>query len=191
VLYVWPILGLLTLGILFPLALLKLNQYLVRNSAYGTTKFTFHATFREYAQILLTMLGVVLTIGLLVWLTAISYSTLAPALLLVIAIAYFGLFVFFKATTTNLFYQRLALSDHDFKANLSINGLAKVILINATLIVLTLGLYLPAAKVRMTKYICSCLIMRSANSLDNFAAAEKENVTALGEEFSQAFDLST
>jgi len=37
VIYIWPLLGVLTLGILYPLAILKANEYFVRNSAYGTT----------------------------------------------------------------------------------------------------------------------------------------------------------
>ncbi len=44
VIYVWPILGMLTLGILYPLALLKANEYFVRNSSYGTSHFKFNAT---------------------------------------------------------------------------------------------------------------------------------------------------
>ena len=40
-LLVWPMLGVLTLGILYPLALLKANQFVVSNCAYGATPFSF------------------------------------------------------------------------------------------------------------------------------------------------------
>ena len=43
VLYIWPILGMLSLGILYPMAMLKMHEYVVKNSAYGTTKFNFNA----------------------------------------------------------------------------------------------------------------------------------------------------
>jgi uncharacterized membrane protein YjgN (DUF898 family) len=92
--------------------------------------------------------------------------------------------------TTNLFYASLALADHSFDADLQIRGLAKVILINTFLTIITLGLYLPAAKVRMAKYVCSCMVMHANGPLDNFVAAEKENVSALGDEFGQAFDFA-
>ena len=67
VFYVWPILGVLTLGILYPMAFLKMNRYMVRNSAYGTTKFDFDATYKDYGIILLTIIGVGITVGLPAW----------------------------------------------------------------------------------------------------------------------------
>ncbi len=55
---------------------------------------------------------------------------------------------------------------------------------------ITLGFYLPAAKVRMTKYICSCLALHTSGGLEDFIAAEKENVSVLGEEFGEVFDFT-
>ena len=43
---------------------------------------------------------------------------------------------------------------------------------------------------RMTKYVASCVVMNASGSLDHYVAAEKENVSALGEEMGQAFDFS-
>lgn len=190
VLYVWPLIGILTLGILYPLALLKLNQFIVRNTAYGTTKFEFNATFKEYGKIFLIMLGTGLVVAAPAWAIAKFVPSLAIISPLIIAALYFGLIVFFMVKTTNLFYRSSALAEHSFESNLTIPSLAKVILINALLTLITLGLYLPAAKVRMTKYICSCLVMNATDSLDNFAAAEKEQVSALGDELGQAFDFA-
>ena len=48
---------------------------------------------------------------------------------------------------------------------------------------------MPAAKVRMTKYICDNLVFVANGYLDDFIAAEAENVTATGEEFGQVFDF--
>jgi uncharacterized membrane protein YjgN (DUF898 family) len=42
----------------------------------------------------------------------------------------------------------------------------------------------------MAKYICSCVIMNADGPLDNFSAAEQENISALGEEFGQVFDFA-
>ena len=61
VMYVWPLLGILSLGILYPMAMLKGNEYMVKNSSYGTTSFDFHATFKDYGVIFLTLLGAGLT----------------------------------------------------------------------------------------------------------------------------------
>ncbi len=189
VLYVWPILGLLSLGILYPLAMLRLHQYRVRNSAYGTTKFEFGATYGNYGVVFLTILGIGIIVGLPVW----AINTYVPVIAFIspiaIALIYLGLILFFMVRIANLFYCNLSLAGNQFVSNVTMAGLGKVILINFFLTVITLGLYLPAAKVRATKYYCSCISLNEINSLDNFAAAEKENITALGEEFGQVFDF--
>ncbi len=180
----------LTLGILYPLALLRLNQYMVRNSSYGTTPFTFDATFGDYGKIFLTMVGAGIVLAIPIWVVVTFVPSMALVMPVFVAAIYFGLIVFFMVKTTNLFYGSLALAGHGFDADLQIGALAKVILINTLLTIITLGLYLPAAKVRMAKYVCSCIVMHAAGSLDDFVAAEKENVSALGDEFGQAFDFA-
>ncbi len=190
VLYVWPIVGMLTLGILYPLVFLKMNQYIVRNSAYGTTNFEFDATFGDYGKIFLTMLGAGVVLGIPTWVVITFVPSLAIIAPIFMVLIYFGLIVFFIVKVTNLYYGSLSIAEHRFAASLDMVGLAKVILINACLTIITLGLYLPAAKVRMTKYICSCLEMNAMGPLDNFVAAEKENVSAMGEEFGQVFDFA-
>lgn len=190
VLYVWPIVGLLTLGILYPYALLKMNQYLVKNSAYGTTSFDFKATFADYGIIFLTMLGTGLVIGLPCWTLLAFFPSLAVMTPVVMFVVYFGLILYFMAQTSNLFFHSTSLNEHTFTSELTMGGLAKVLLINALLTLLTLGLYLPAAQVRMAKYIASCVKMNATDCLDNFAAAEQENISALGEELGQVFDFA-
>lgn len=190
VIYIWPLLGILTLGILYPLAILKANEYFVRNSSYGTTKFDFKATYKDYGMIFLTMIGIALVVGVPVGLVAYflpAFAMISPLLLFVM---YFGLFVYFMVSMTNVFYTSLSLVEHKFDAKLTISGQTKVILINLFFTLITLGLYLPAAKVRMTKYICSCITMHAQGSLETFTAAEKENISALGEEFGQVFDFA-
>lgn len=189
-LYVWPLIGLLTLGILYPLALLKMHQYVVKNSAYGTTKFDFTATYKDYGMIFLIMLGVAVMLGLPAWAIAAFFKEVAFISPIILVGLYIGLFLYFMVQINNLFFNCLSLDQHRFSANLTMAGLGKVILINTFLTVITLGLYLPAAKVRMTKYIASCLVLDAQGSLDNFAAAEQDNVSALGEEMGQVFDFA-
>jgi len=189
VMYVWPLIGMITLGILYPLAFLKTNQYIVNNSSYGTTKFNFTATFKDYGIIFLIMVGVALVLGIPAWAIMTFMPELAAIGPVIMVLMYFGLIVYFMVETTNLFYRSTVLGDHTFEMNLSMGGLAKVILINAVLTMITLGLYLPAAKVRMAKYMCSCLAMNAVGSLDSHAAAEKENISALGDEFGEVFDF--
>jgi uncharacterized membrane protein YjgN (DUF898 family) len=190
VIYVWPLLAMLTLGILFPLALLKSNEYFVRNSAYGTSNFDFNATYKDYAMILLTAIGIALVVGIPFALLAYFIPAISVLSSIIYVLVYFGLIVYLMISNMNLFYASLSLKEHKFVSHFNVVGMSKVLLINLLLTIITLGLYLPAAKVRMTKYICSCVIMNANGQLDNFSAAEQENISALGEEFGQVFDFA-
>ena len=165
---IWPILGVLSIGILYPLAIVKTVKFMVNNSSYGTTKFSFSGTYSDYGIIFLTMIGVGLVLGLPVWAIGFMVPALAPILPIVSLLIYLGLGIYFMTQTYNL---------------------AKVIITNIFLIVITLGLYLPAAKVRMVKYVASHVSMNIAGNLDDFQAAEEQNINAIGEEMGNVFEL--
>ncbi|MGD8364249.1 MAG: YjgN family protein, partial [Desulfobacterales bacterium] len=50
----WPILVPLTLGILAPYAYYRQRKFIVENSSYGTTRFAFSATARDYYRLFLS-----------------------------------------------------------------------------------------------------------------------------------------
>ncbi|MDQ7049076.1 MAG: YjgN family protein [Enterobacterales bacterium] len=189
VLFVWPILGVITFGILYPMAFLKMHQYVIKNSAYGTTKFDFSATYKDYGMIFLIVIG----LGIAVAIPVILINTMMPALILIspiiIAVAYIGAILYFMVSLNNLIFNNLSIVQNKFEGSMQMMELGKVLLINFLLTVVTLGLYLPAAKVRMVKYFASRLTLHAVVGLDSFAAAEKENVSALGEEMGDVFDL--
>ena len=90
---------------------------------------------------------------------------------------------------TNVYYNSASLQAHEFAANLEVLGYTKVLVVNAILTVVTLGLFLPFAKVRMAKYRADHAQFMAAGSLEEFAAAEREQVSALGEELGEVFDF--
>ena len=184
-LLVWPLLGMLTLGILYPLALLRVNQFIVNNSAYGTSRLTFNATYRQYAILVFSFIGangLGLLVGWSVPLAAVEQATLSVVI--------FGLiFVWFTANATNLYYNSTSLGDNHFDADLETVGLLKVYIVNLVLIIVTLGLYLPAAKVRLARYKVGHIRFVAVASIDDFVAAEQEQVSALAEEMGEAFDF--
>ena len=184
-LLVWPLLGMLTLGILYPLALLRVNQFIVNNSAYGTSRLTFNATYRQYAILVFSFIGAN-GLGLLVgW--SVPLAVVEQAILSVVI---FGLiFVWFTANATNLYYNSTSLGDNHFDADLETVGLLKVYIVNVVLIIVTLGLYLPAAKVRLARYKAGHIRFVAVASIDDFVAAEQEQVSALAEEMGEAFDF--
>lgn len=191
VLYIWPLIGMLTLGILIPFSMLKMHQYMVRNSAYGTRNFSYEAAHFDYAKIFLILLGAGLTVGALSWVITLALGDNAMFGIVLFAIFYFAAFIYFMVSMTNLYFRSTSLAEHRFGANLEMPGMAKVVIINTLLTVLTLGLYLPAAKVRMTKYIAENVSLEIVGSLDHFVAAEQESVSALGEQMGQVFEFGT
>ena len=197
VLVIWPFLGLISLGLLYPLALLKMQQYRMNQTAYGTTQFVFSAQSKDYYKIFGNgvgiSLGLVVSFWILIWfMTSIISSPLVVTNIATLVAIGSLMFVvtYFTVAFTNLVFINTTLKEHGFNATLTLKGYAKVILINILLIVITLGLYLPAAKVRIMKYITSCIELHERGSLDNFIAAEKESVSALGEQLGDVFDFS-
>ena len=94
VLYIWPILGVLTLGILYPLAILRLNQYVVRNSAYGSSDFDFDASFKDYGIIFLILVGIALVFATPLGILGTVFPEYQQVVTLPMLLVYFGLFFF-------------------------------------------------------------------------------------------------
>jgi uncharacterized membrane protein YjgN (DUF898 family) len=81
-LLVWPFLGVLSLGLLYPYAMLKSHQFLVRNAAYGTTPFGYEATTWAYGRIFLYFLEILVVVGLFY---LVFYILFPPAVIIVMA----------------------------------------------------------------------------------------------------------
>ena len=183
---IWPLLGILTVGLLYPYALLRANKFVVENSAYGTTSFTFDASTWDYGQAFLKFLGIFVLAGVL----ALAVSAVNEILAALIGVAgYMVALGYLTVALINIYYNATSLGAHRLSANLETVSYLKVFLTNAVLTVLTLGLYLPFAKVRMAQYRATHTALLASGSLDGFAAAEREQISALGEEFSGVFDF--
>ena len=185
-LLVWPLLGIVTCGILYPVALLRANQFIVNHSAYGTTLFSFAATFKQYAVLTYPFMLAVF-VAILAPLVLVDWpglSSLGSGVLLAVA------FAWYKASITNLYYTATTLgNDTRFTADLGTLGLMKLYFVNVVLITLTLGLYMPVAQVRMAQYKAAHIRVIVNGTIDKIVAEEEEQVNALGEELGEVFDF--
>lgn len=189
-LLVWPILGVLTLGLFYPYAVRKSSEFLVRNSRYGTADFDFEATTWDYGRIFLIFFGVLIATLTLTAGFPMLVGDWAIGLSSIVALAgYLFAGAYLTVMLTNVYYNSASLQAHEFAANLEVLGYTKVFVVNAILTVVTLGLFLPFAKVRMAKYRADHTQFIAAGSLEEFAAAEREQVSALGEELGEVFDF--
>lgn len=201
----WPLLGALTLGILFPRAIWEQVNYLLSKSHYGTEQARF-TTARGvfYRFYYVTMgLGVVLAataMGIFAALAATADSEGEPslgaltttggiALFIAIVVLYMLLAAYYRKSYLNASFNGLELGPHRVESSLQAGPLFVLYLANFLLIVLTLGLYSPWAKVRQMQYQLESLRVVARGDLDQFVAAAGEGVDAIGEEVGDFFDL--
>ncbi len=187
----WPLIIIPTFGLALPFIWYKQSCFFVNHSAYGTTPFEFHAAVKAYYRIFLIALGI-----LLVPVAAMVAIGIATDLLVVASVApflfipvYLVLFGYFNAAMGNLYFNSTTISEHQFTSALEGKKLVWIYFSNTIAIVFTLGLFIPWAQVRMTRYRAECLQLKVKGSLDRFVAAEQKSVSALGEQMGEVFDF--
>ena len=183
---VWPLLGALTLGILMPLAMHKQQRFMAGNSRYGTSRFALDVGARPFYMIFLAMLGIGVGAGVLVTVLSGPSLVLASA---VGALTYLLLFAFFNVKFTNLVYGNLVLGDNHLVAQYQLGSYAVLMLVNMLGMALTLGLFYPWAKVRNARYAAEHMALVAGDDLDGFIAARRQEVSSLGGEFADMFDV--
>ena len=182
----WPILAALTLGILFPYVYFRQKKFIVENSSYGTTEFTFTATAGEYYGLVFSAL-IPIVIGIVV--IGASGFFFPPAAVLAGLVLYLYFFAFFSVKTTNLLYNSSRLALHRMESTLKIKEYFLLVATNSVATALTLGLFHPWAKVRTLRYKLEHLTMVASGDLDSFIAKEQKQVGAVGEEMGDFLDF--
>jgi uncharacterized membrane protein YjgN (DUF898 family) len=183
----WPLLAPLTLGLISPYLFYRQKKYIIDNSAYGTARFRFKATVKDCYAIfyeLLIPLVICVLVGLLAagfglpWLTALVFALFYPFAMAV-----------FVVKSSNLLYTSSKLSAFGFNATMAIKQYLIIVVTNTLATILTLGFFYPFAQIRTYRYKISQLSLVSAGDLDQFVAAEKRQVSALGDEFTDFMDF--
>jgi len=183
---VWPLLGALTLGILMPLAMHKQQRFIAGSSRYGTSRFELAVGARPFYLLFLTLLGIGAAAGALVAVL----SGLSPALAATGgALTYLLLFAFFNVRFTNLVYGNLVLGDNRLAAQYRLGSYVALMLVNLLGMALTLGLFYPWARVRTARYAAEHMALVAGADLDGFIAARRQEVSSLGGEFAEMFDV--
>lgn len=183
----WPMAVLPTLGFLLPHVYYRQKKFIVENSQYGKTQFTFHARSRDYFPIFLTVgLLMIASVGL-IGMRAVS---LMPATISILFLPlYLFVFAYFSVSSTNLNYSSTRLGPHRFQANLRTKDYMMLVLTNTLALALTLGLFRPWAQIRTTRYKVQHLFLKSSGDLNAFVADEQKEVGAFGEEMGGFLDF--
>jgi len=189
VLFVWPLLAYVTLFVLLPYAVLRASRFSLSNTFLGTTQFQFKATYKQFAIAVfggfgLSILGII----------SLSVSGFVPggatwALVIVGLVSFIGGMTFTRFKILQITYSSIELGENKLGTRMEMVGFSKVFLTNYVLTLLTLGLFYPFAQVRMAKYLSHNISLATKGNLDGFIAAEKENVSAFGDELGDVMDI--
>ena len=203
------LLTLITLYILAPFFHQRLKAYQHDNSWFGRTRCSFHARAGQfyviYLLLLLAMVFLVIVFfksGVFSAFTAVAQAQkhgghTDPRALARTLLTFYGVTILtmiligsiFHALITNLVWNHTRVGEHRIQCNLSPPALLWVGLGNFVLVVLTLGLFMPWAAVRLARIQVDAVTLLPASDLQEFVAAEPETVGAVGEEAATAFDF--
>lgn len=195
-----------TLYLAGPLFHQRLKQYQHGNASYGRAPFSFHAGvgafYRAYGLVMVltvllfvTLVAVVGVVsqtlpksssgapdpGAMLMLTGLTFVVLIGGMLLIRPL--------WESRLQNLIWNHTRLGEHGFRSELSARRLFMLYLGNLVLVLLTLGLFMPWAAVRVARYRASTLEMLPAGPLDEFLASQESEVAATGEEAAELFDI--
>ena len=178
----WLLAAGLTVGALLPLALQRQQRFVVEHTRYGLSEFSSELPGGAFYAPALLGLGILLVAGAL--------SALLPAVA-PLALALGGLMAYahFSAQTFNRVLGASELGGHRFEGRLETLPWAWVLISNAVLVALSLGLAIPWARIRAARYRLSHVGLWIDGDLETFLAAEVAQSSALGEELGEAFDL--
>lgn len=200
----WLAAAVLTLYVLFPVYLRKRISYVLGNSAYGSEPFRFtkpQADFWKFGLATVFM-SIMLFLGSILLIIVITPMLLRlgldptiwrgiGALLFggVIVVCGLAISAFYARSVANAAFDHLEIGPHHLRSFLETTPLIWLYLKNFVLVVLTLGIYYPWAKVATARYQLENTVIIARGGLDDLHAAAGQGGTATGEEISDIFDV--
>ncbi|NVN92784.1 MAG: DUF898 family protein [Desulfuromonadales bacterium] len=203
-----PILTMLSLGLLAPYMIYRQKKFMVENSSYGSVPFSFSATAKDFyiltIKIALAFIAVFGLIGLFIGLSggnhvfasaaggglkALRGLALIPAMLF--PLVYLIMVVYAQTAMANLCWNATHLGDNRFRSTLRTRDMALLFVTNGLAIMCSLGLLIPWATVRLTRYRFEKLELDAAGGLDDVVAmaGSGPGVGAAGEEIGDIFNM--
>jgi len=197
----WPLAGVLTLGGLMPLAHRARNYFYINKHTFGgrpfATQFPVWNIYKIYLQALLMLIGVIVIVALAVGVVAVglpqSSGPRAGAGIVGGAIGvagYLAIFAYVGAKAFNLSVSNTVIDGcHRLSATLSPWSMVWIGVSNLLLILVTLGVFYPWARVRMARYMAQNMSLQATTNLDEFTSEVFATQSAVGEEIAGFFDF--
>lgn len=189
---------LVTCGVGYPWAQWTLTRFIAVRHYYGDLPFNWYtkcsAYYRAYLVALgLTLPGYVLFIAAIVSMKLANKTAPPSAMMFAMALLFVYLLIpsaYLRAQLSNLLYGGMMVGHHSFVSNQRPLELLKIYAVNALAILVSLGLLIPWAKIRLAKYRAETLTLqavgpiRAETLLSDDTSAIGEGMTDLGD-----FDL--
>jgi len=197
---------LLAVGVaLLPWLLWRLKAYQQRHYALGPLQTDFRATLRAFYVLamkpILLMVGLITAIGLTVWTLLLSTSegpmvfskliTVMPFVVMGVWLLFFlGIRPWFTARMQNLVWTKTGNAQMRFISQLRFRDMLWLSIKNGLLIMVTLGLYWPFAKVAVARLRLEAVHIRSITDMQALvAAAHQQPQEAAGDAAGDFFGL--
>ncbi|HET9031626.1 MAG TPA: YjgN family protein [Dokdonella sp.] len=193
----------LTLGLLYPWVKGKQKAFIVENHRFGGNWFKFLLNPGQFYPPYLIAWGAItawmfvfsmLMFGVIMASASVR-SGEAPADWLVIgmtAFMYLGYFIvlaFLAAAIANLIYRHIEIDGRRFHSTLKGQKLLWIYASNTIAILLSVGLLIPWAMVRLAQYRADCLSLLASDDFNNMVAERSFGVDATAAEVDGLFDI--
>jgi uncharacterized membrane protein YjgN (DUF898 family) len=204
-----PLLVFITAYLTVPWYHQQLKLYQHGNSWFGQTPFAFHATVGQFYKVYFLIWGLMLLVfvapfGMMIAAMAeLARATqesgappdpqaFATSMFLAFALMFAGMLAItplWQAKLQNLIWNNTTFGPHRFESTISAWRLFGIHLSNLLLVVVTFGLYLPWAAVRVARYRAETLTLVAGGSLEDVVAHHEQDLGAAGEETADMFDI--
>lgn len=202
----WPLAVPLTLGLAYPLVAFKQRRFYAANMAFGGTINRFTGTSGTFYGIYGSALGIVAlgvggVLGAAFLFPSMAYAVnsagggptpvVAMVVLTYLAVIFLGVLLqgFIYARVGNYTWAHSTLGQVRFTSTLRARDLLGVRLSNLLAVLFSLGLLIPWAKVRYTRYVLAHLSVTVESDLDGFLAAKGRGQSALGDAAADLLDF--
>jgi len=203
----WPMLAVLTLGLLAPASIRRRQHFVYAGSAFGGSRFESDLPLGAFYRLCFGAAWIVLGTSAFAgfaaapWLRALrerlgdaspdaaTGALFAPVLVPVAALLA-GLVVaacYYQVRLHNLVWNGLALGPHRFRSHQTLASFLALQLGNLLAAVATLGLFLPWAEVRTARWRAARTELVPGGSLDTFAAGAAQAQSAAADELAELF----
>ncbi len=195
-------------GLGYPYFVCRRTEFVVSHSRYGTTPLalpwqngvkTFYAIYIRAIFVYLSS-GIVFGLAVMgaIWVLVFASGGggqsgfVGLTELVLVSLIFVGplsMSAYLKAEITNFVWSNVTLGSHRFESSLETGRMIWLYISNALAILLSLGLLIPWATIRMVRYRLDHLKLLGAGDLNEFVASQQGKVAAAGEEMSEFFDV--